>query len=732
MSKSYEKYLVQNPQSSSGKSYEKYIVTAPIQEQKGDSWPALIGKSALKGLTSIVDLPQTIGSLAEKVVMPTTEPIVKLYDYLAGNPYSESRGRDVISSLPSVSSKAREAIKEYGDVDLEPHPSTAGQRIAGEGAEFAGAMFNPSSIATKGNLLQKFLGTAKNLSKDARLGASIGATSGALQEGDINPLAANLIAAGTIPTISAGSKNLLNKFSSSHKQTKAKQRVKKALTKQIGEENVPAVLENIQKYKRQKKPLNVQLTTPEVAQDVGLSRLYRTQSNSPAIAERYKQNDLKLLEALERLGTTGLPESVKGEAIRNPFFENFNKKIKRREELTRPLYEELEAIQSGIEPNSARSLLDKEIAVSSPGNRAPLDKYRKNLVRNEADPVIIEQIKEIQNSLKNIDKQYKDLNPNALEQLKAPLKQELAELETLINPRPIQIENTIQELGDKVNAYSRTGEKNAARKYGAIKKAYEEDLAKSPSGLKHREEYRRLSEPINEIEKSSLLNNFVKKNTDVSKLEGFVAPSEKIPELILNADLNNTKILMNKAKGNRELLDLIKGTYLDKLLETSQLKSGNLSYDKASKFLDNKYNKEKLKVIFNNKEQKIIDQYLDTLKKRNKVESMGKVSGSDTHQKLKVDNEFNDELKGLGLLAEKGLLKASGTGKIGELGIGALKNVGKKIIPQTPYIPVLEDVLLNPNSFKKLMTDQHRTKTFRDFYNPLPLLIGTNLGMRQN
>src|ERR1043165_6167663 len=174
MSKSYEKYLVQNPQSSSGKSYEKYIVTAPIQEQKGDSWPALIGKSALKGLTSIVDLPQTIGSLAEKVVMPTTEPIVKLYDYLAGNPYSESRGRDVISSLPSVSSKAREAIKEYGDVDLEPHPSTAGQRIAGEGAEFAGAMFNPSSIATKGNLLQKFLGTAKNLSKDARLGASIG------------------------------------------------------------------------------------------------------------------------------------------------------------------------------------------------------------------------------------------------------------------------------------------------------------------------------------------------------------------------------------------------------------------------------------------------------------------------------------------------------------------------------------------------------------------------------
>ena len=568
--------------------------------------------------------------------------------------------------------------------------------------------------------------------KLAGTGAVIGGTSGALQEADINPLAANLVAAGTLPLISAGSKNLLNKFSSSHKRIKAKQKVKKALTNQIGEENIPEVLENIQKYKRQKKPLNIELTTPEVAQNVGLSRLYRTQSNLPALAERYKQNDTKLLESLEGLGATGLPESVKGEAIRNPFFESFNRKVKRRSHLTQPLYEELESIQSGIEPSAAKSLLDKEIAVSSPSNKASLDKYRKNLVRNEADPVVIEQIKEIQSSLKNIDKQYKDLSPGALEQLKTPLKQELVELEALINPRPIQIENTIQELGDKVNAYSRTGEKNAARKYGAIKKAYEEDLAKSPSGLKHREEYKRLSEPVNTIEKSSLLNNFVKKNTDVSKLEGFVAPAEQIPNLILNADLNNTKILINKAKGNRELLDLIKGTYIDKLLETSQLKSGNLSYDKAAKFLDNKYNKEKLKVIFNNKEQRTINQYLDTLKRRSKVENMGKVSGSDTHQKLKVDNEFNDDLKGLGMLAEKGLIKASGTGKVGELGINALKNVGKKIIPQTPYMPVLEDVLLNPNSFKRLMTDQHRPKTLGDFYNPLPLLVGTNLGMRRN
>lgn len=56
MSKSYDKYRVKVSQDLPVKSYDKYRIQSQKQEE-GDSWPALIGKSALKGLGSIADLP---------------------------------------------------------------------------------------------------------------------------------------------------------------------------------------------------------------------------------------------------------------------------------------------------------------------------------------------------------------------------------------------------------------------------------------------------------------------------------------------------------------------------------------------------------------------------------------------------------------------------------------------------------------------------------------------------
>ena len=59
MSKSYDKYLVQNNQNLSRKSYDKYRVSTPANREvlPGNSWPALLGKSALKGIGSIADIP---------------------------------------------------------------------------------------------------------------------------------------------------------------------------------------------------------------------------------------------------------------------------------------------------------------------------------------------------------------------------------------------------------------------------------------------------------------------------------------------------------------------------------------------------------------------------------------------------------------------------------------------------------------------------------------------------
>lgn len=725
MSKSYDKYRVQASPQSSGSSYDKYRIQPQKQEkslgQNINEYADVAGKSFNRGAVGLLDLPQLAATGIEEL----------------GNLIPGGTPTHHISSFTPVSERVSNLANKIGYQGFnKPKTDTLGKKLVsgafeGVGSALGGAGLGGAAAKAGMPFFSRFLGSPGEAAKLARMGAGLGITGAGLEEAGFDPLTANLAPAIAAPLAGAAGKNILNKFSKEHRNLKTKQKVAGALKSQIGELNLPGVLENIQKHKKQKNPINLQLTTPEIAQDVGLSRLYRTQSNFPSIPQRYAENDAKLLEALEGIGTTGLPESVKGEAVRTPFFERFNKKKTRREKLTSDLYKDLEAIQEGLEPTTAKALLKEEIGVSGPHNKAPLEKFYKGLTRNEIDPSNLEKAKELKNTIKNIDRDYKDLSPSAIEQLKAPLLEELNQIESSLLPRPIQIENTIQELGDKVNALSRSGEVNAARKYGGIKKALEADLAQNPGGLKHREEYKRLSKPINEIETSNLLHNFVKKNKDVSQLEGFVAPSEKIPSLILGSDLPNTKILINKAKGNKELLDLIKGTYIDKLLETSKLNSGNFSYDKANKFIGNKFNKEKVDLIFNNKERKKIDQFLDTLQKRSKLESMGKVSGSDTHQKLKVENEFNESLGGLGKIAGKVAAKASGTGGIGEAILN--KGVSKfNELKNQRYNSILEEALLDPNAFKRLMTNKHQIKGFGDFYNPMPSLItGANLGNRE-
>jgi hypothetical protein len=707
-------------------------------EDRAQSNSELVGKAAASGLLSNLDIPQTLYNIVEKYGMNPEYGLYgqgrKFFNKFKGQPHEPLKGPNFRQYVPEniASNNVKTGLKEGLGIDLTPRPKDTDQRVLAHAAEFAGGMA-PFGMA-KGAV-----NALKGIGKSAATGATIGGISGELQEGGVSPLVADIGTSLAVPAGIASKNNLFNKFSKSHRDTITNQKVAGALENQIGTENVPTVLENIRKYKSDpNKPLKLKLTTPELAQDVGLSRLYRTQTNSEAIPARYKENDKILRDTMENLGTTGLDESVKGEAIRAPFFERFNRHKEKRAKLTKPLYEQLENIQEGLPTPDARSLLEKEIEVSSPGNKASLERYLKGLNRNEIDPVVMQKAKALKDQLNRIDetyKEYQNINPEALahlksviDQEKAPILKELNQLESSIAPRPIQIENTIQELGDKVNALSRTGEANAARKYGGIKKAYEADLSKNPIGLKHRQEYRRLSQPISEIERSPLLSNFVKENKDINKMEGFVAPSEKLPTLIINADVPNTKLLMQKVSGDKETLALVKGVYMDELLKRSTLSTGNFSYDKANKFLNNKYTKEKINLIFNKDERKKIDHFLDTLERRAKVETMGKVSGSDTHQKFKVENEFNNSLSLISKLAEKLAIKTTGTGKIG---LAILDSAKDKLSSyrNNRYNSVLEQALVDPNAFEKLMTTKHKPKTFRDFYNPLPALTtGINLG----
>lgn len=698
----------------------QYTIGAVPRPPVYDSWPELLAKSAGKGFTALADIPKFAGNLAEGAVnlgrrfqgfesVPGHEGLGNVIRFKTNPNAPQTNYSDYIPDTED----ARRALNKYTGIDLEPHPSPE-QYIASQGAEFAGGLANPAFWLTKGAALGK---NAMNLAKAAGTGAAIGTTSGVLQESGVNPLVADIGTSVAFPAAGAGARNLLNKFSPSHKNLVTEKKLTNALKARIGEDNVDNVLKNIDQYKRQKLPIKLSPTTPEIAQDVGLSQLYRTQSDLGAIPARYKENDVKLKSALSDLGTTGLEESVKGETLRQPFIKKFAKAKQQRSDLVEPLYKALEDIKTGINPKAAKELLKKELSVASPGNQAALNKYLKGLTRNEISDEKLNKIKTLKAEIKNIDTEHKDLNPLVVKLLKQPLMKELAEAESLLHPLPLQLENTIQELGDKVNALSRTGESNAARRFGAIKKAYEQDLSQNPVGLKHRAAYALLSKPINEIETSSLLNAFVKENKDVNKLAGLVAPSEKIPELVLKADLPNTKILMNATKSRPESIKLIKGIYIDELLKNSTLSSGNFSFDKANKFLNNKFMKEKVNVIFDANEKKILKQFLDTLEKRTKVETMGKVSGSDTHQKLKIDEAFNNSLSGLGKLLGHSALKATGTGHAGEAIFNTSKDYIKNMTNRR-YNNALEKALIEPEYFKKLVTNETSPKTFKDFYNP--------------
>lgn len=172
---------------------------------KGDSWPSLIGKSALKGLTSLADLPKFAAQGLEGI-----SNIAARSHYIPGNIYGITNQdfenvpqTNLAESIPT-SEDARKAINKYTGIDLEPHPTTGAQRVASHAAEFAGALSPFGMIRRGAGLANKAIGALKT----AGTGGAIGGTSGLMQEGGINPLAADITSSFIAPT----PRNLLGAF----------------------------------------------------------------------------------------------------------------------------------------------------------------------------------------------------------------------------------------------------------------------------------------------------------------------------------------------------------------------------------------------------------------------------------------------------------------------------------------------------------------------------------------
>jgi hypothetical protein len=201
----WDKYRIETPQNTPINKWDRYRM--PTKAKEGDSWPSLIGKSALKGVGSIADIPNLAAQGLEGLARGQAESERRKME-LMGYPGSdiETPQIDVLSSRIPTSSNARKYIKDKTGVNLEPMPTTAGQRIASHAAEFAGSL-GPWGMIGKG-------AGALNAAKLAGTGAGIGATSGALQEGGVNPLAADLASTVVAPYTAAklNPKNIYSAF----------------------------------------------------------------------------------------------------------------------------------------------------------------------------------------------------------------------------------------------------------------------------------------------------------------------------------------------------------------------------------------------------------------------------------------------------------------------------------------------------------------------------------------
>ena len=171
----------------------------PSQEETGDSWWQVPLKAGAKFATEIAGLPNLVAQGLEGLARGQAESDRRKFK-LMGYPNSdiETPEIDILSSNLPTSDDARRHIKSKTGIDIEPRPSNAGQRIAYEGLDFG---LNSLPFAQVNKLAKgaSMLDKVRKVGKFAGTGAGIGLTSGALQEGGVDPLVSGIAASVMYP-----------------------------------------------------------------------------------------------------------------------------------------------------------------------------------------------------------------------------------------------------------------------------------------------------------------------------------------------------------------------------------------------------------------------------------------------------------------------------------------------------------------------------------------------------
>lgn len=174
--------------------------TTPQQEDEG--YLATIGKSAVTGISRLLDIPQAVGSLAEKGAKAYASKSAKNTEL---NPNIREKFQkyadtpEVISPLKPASQIARDFVA--GEGNLDARPVGAGQRIISDivdfGTSFATTL--PFGGLGIGGRVVSGANTVKNTLGSLKTGAAIGATTGVLKEAGVDPLTADIGSSLAIP-----------------------------------------------------------------------------------------------------------------------------------------------------------------------------------------------------------------------------------------------------------------------------------------------------------------------------------------------------------------------------------------------------------------------------------------------------------------------------------------------------------------------------------------------------
>jgi hypothetical protein len=636
----------------------------PDRYKKGEGFLPTMGKSALKGMSSIADIPNLVAQGLEGLARGQAES-ERLKFEMMGYPGLdiETPEIDILSSHIPTSGDARNYIKDKVGLDLEPHPSNSIQRMLGTGFEVGGSLVGGGGVgnlAKPKSVIQNFLGSAKGPSghlKNAALGTSIGGVSGALQEVGAGQLESDILAAASVPIIgkfgkgvgraASNSKNFISP-SKEHLDYKTA----RELQKYVPEQDVEGVIKKID----QGLPI-INPTTAEATGHSGFARLDRALSpNINAIGEKYTANNQLLRSELQEISPLATDAEILGEKISNSLYDNLNQKKQTRTQKTEPYLSKLKSNPNQVDISSIISGL-KEAGKYEKGKiKAAYTTAEKLLTTNS--------------------------NPKS--------------------PIPYEIHTTLSALSAEIESAVIAGNKREASALMNAKKIIEDGSSNINEIAAYRKAFSENSKPISTIEENALISKFVKRDKYNTE---FKLPYEKVPDQIMSGSKRDQRALYKEIKNDPVALESAKSSVLDKFLKAAEMgtvdNAGNprLSNIKGNKFL--KENKNIISNFFDKDEIRKLHDVNKILSRRQMLSDVARATGSNTSADMSLLSEIGKEVKH----------KVPGA-------TFASNFFGSKL--KGRIMPKLEKALLEPEYAKELLNIKKREPWYNSnpFYTP--------------